>query len=394
MRKLVNKFIVGILLCVVLSAESFFGFAFAENGQEALPAIKDNELYAKSALLLDADSKRVLYQKNGYEKLPMASTTKIMTCLLALECASPEEVVTFSSYAASMPKVRLGAAQGSKFTMKDMLYSLMLESHNDTAVAIAEQIGGSVENFAEMMNERAEQIGAFNTHFVTPNGLDAEGHYTTAYDLALIAAEAVKNDRFLEIVNTRTYSFQDLTGNQHYHVDNKDAFLGMMDSAIGIKTGYTDKAGYCFVGAVREGNKTLISVVLASGWPPSKTYKWKDTLKLMRYGLAHYEYRVLFEPIPHYRQLKVKNGTVEEVDTYIEGEYSCLTADTDDVTYVYRMPEAVLAPIREGQQVGEMWLCINGEKMIAIPICAGGFVDEIDWHYSVTKIVKKLLFEI
>ena len=156
--------------------------------------------------------------------------------------------------------------------MRDMLYSLMLESHNDTAVAIAESIAGDTLSFANMMNERAKQIGAKNTNFVTPNGLDAEQHYTTAYDLALIAAEAVKNEEFLKIVNTPSHSFQDIDGKRQYAAGNKDAFLSMMNGAIGIKTGFTGNAGYCFVGALKRDNRTFISVVLASGWPPNKSF--------------------------------------------------------------------------------------------------------------------------
>ncbi len=354
--------------------------------------IKENDLYAKSALLMDADSGRVLYQKNGYERLPMASTTKIMTCLLALEHSQPEDIVEFSQYAASMPKVKLGAAKGRKFYMKDMLYSLMLESHNDTAVAIAEGVGGTVENFANMMNERAREIGALNTNFVTPNGLDADEHYTTAYDLALIAAEAIKNEKFLEIVNTRTHSFSDIEKKVSFNVNNKNAFLGMMEGAIGVKTGFTGKAGYCFVGAVKDGNKTLISVVLGSGWPPSKTYKWKDTLKLMKYGLSRYEYRVLFNGIESYKALPVENGVEKEVDTYIGGTLSTLLSDSDEVDMEYVFPEKVKAPVGENQKVGEMKVFINGERFAVFDICTKGSVKEIDFCYSVKKVIKKFLF--
>lgn len=377
----------GMSICVYGEADADGG----TNGENE--KINENDLYAKSAILIDADSKRVLYQKNGYERRAMASTTKIMTCLLALENSNPEDVVEFSSYAASRPQVKLGAGSGSKFYMKDMLYSLMLESHNDTAVAIAESIAGSTLDFANMMNERAKRIGAVNTNFVTPNGLDDPMHYTTAYDLALIAAEAIKNEKFLEIVNQKSHTFTEIDGKGSYGVYNKDAFLEMMDGAIGIKTGYTGNAGYCFVGALKRDNRTFISVVLASGWPPSKTYKWKDTVKLMKYGIENYNYRVIFDGISEYKKLKVRDGQKSRVGTYIEGNVSTLLSDGDVVEYVYDLPagEELKAPVGKNQVVGRLHIMINGEEFTSLAICAKESVKEIDMEYSFMVILKKFL---
>lgn len=354
--------------------------------------IKDNDLYAKSALLMDADSKRVLYQKNGYEKLPMASTTKIMTCIIALENSDPEDVVVFSDYAASMPKVKLGAGSGKQFYMKDLLYSLMLESHNDTAVAIAEAVSGNVVEFANLMNKKAREWGAENTNFVTPNGLDDPMHYTTAYDLALIASEAIKNEEFLKIIHTTSHTFSELEGKGTYSVSNKNAFLTMMDGAIGIKTGFTGNAGYCFVGAVKKDNKTLVSVVLASGWPPDKSRKWKDTLKLMKYGLANYQYKVLFEGIDFYKNVNVQNGVEDIVPTYIEGECSTLVSDLDNVEYRYEIYDNVIeAPVQAKQVIGYMKIFINNEEHAKFPIRTTKCVKEIDFSYSFMVILKKFI---
>lgn len=357
--------------------------------------IDENELYAKSALLMDADSKRVLYQKNGFEMRAMASTTKIMTCLVALENSNPDDVVEFSDYAASRPKVKLGARSGSKFYMKDMLYSLMLESHNDTAVAIAESIAGSTLEFANLMNERAKSIGAVNTNFVTPNGLDDPMHYSTAYDMALIAAEAIKNEKFLEIVNQKSHTFAEIEGKGSYGVYNKDAFLEMMDGAIGIKTGFTGNAGYCFVGALKRDNRTFITVVLASGWPPSKTYKWKDTVKLMKYGIDHYNYRVIFDGISEYKKIKVINGQNDSVKTFIKGNVSTLLSDCDTVEYVYELPpgEEINAPVKKNQVIGKLHIMINGEEFQSLDICTRESVKKIDMKYSLMVILKKFLLE-
>ena len=172
-------------------------------------------LYALSAVLMDGDSGRVLYEKEGYTARPNASTTKVMTCILALEKGSGDDYVMVSENAASQPEVKLNLKEGEQYYLEDLLYSLMLKSHNDTAVAIAEHIGGSVEGFAKMMNAKAKEIGCTNTHFVTPNGLDSADaggiHQTTARDLALIMSYAVKNKAFLHITQTRDYSFSDIT---------------------------------------------------------------------------------------------------------------------------------------------------------------------------------------
>jgi D-alanyl-D-alanine carboxypeptidase (penicillin-binding protein 5/6) len=354
--------------------------------------INDNDLYAKSALLMDGESKRVLYQKNGYEKLPMASTTKIMTCIVALENSNPNDVVEFSGYAASMPKVKLGAGAGRKFYMKDLLYSLMLESHNDTAVAIAEAVSGDVTEFANLMNKKAKEWGATNTNFVTPNGLDDTKHYTTAYDLALIASEAIKNEKFLEIINASSYSFSEIEGNGTYSVSNKDAFLDMMDGAIGIKTGFTGNAGYCFVGAVKSDNKTFISVVLASGWPPNKSYKWNDTLKLMKYGIANYKYKVIFAGVDFYKNIKVSNGIEEFVPVAIKGDCSTLLSDLDKVEYKYEIYNDVIeAPVKKEQIVGYMKILINDAEYAKYPICTKKAVKEIDFKYSFMIVLRKFV---
>lgn len=353
--------------------------------------ISANTINAKSAILIDADSKRVLYEKNGYEKLPMASTTKIMTCLLAIENGNLEDDVVFSKYAASMPDVQLNAKEGDMFKLGDLLYSLMLESHNDTAVAIAEYVGGSVSEFADLMNKRAKEIGANNTHFVTPNGLDDNNHYTTAYDLAIITAEAIKNEKFCKIIKTPTYIFAEKNKGLSYTVNNKDAFLGMMEGAFGVKTGFTGKAGYCFVGALKRDNKTLISVVLASGWPPNKNYKWKDTVNLMKYGVDNYEYKVIFDGIEDYKDIYVNKGVVKYIKTYIEGNVSTLLSESDVVRYEYEMKEKVNAPIDKNQVVGRIKIYINDNIYKVFEIKTKTGTGKRNYRYILKKTAYKFL---
>ncbi|MBE5948170.1 MAG: D-alanyl-D-alanine carboxypeptidase [Lachnospiraceae bacterium] len=338
---------------------------------------------------MDAVTGRVLYEKNGYEQMPMASTTKIMTCIVALEYGNLNETVTVSSYAASMPKVKLGIRNGEQFILRDLLYSLMLESHNDVAVAIAEHVAGSVEEFAALMNQKARDIGAYNTNFVTPNGLDATGHYTTAADLALIGAYAIRNSKFVEITNTATYTFSNNAGTRTFNVSNKNSFLNQMEGAFGVKTGYTGKAGYCFVGALKKDGKILVSTVLASGWPPNKTNKWSDTKKLMNYGLSNYSYEVIFSPQLEYKNIYVKNGKKTNVTTYIADEINILLNKERDVVEVkYSCPEELNAPIIANQTVGFAEIYLNGELFRQVAIRTYDAVEKIDFKFCFDKMMR------
>ncbi len=363
-----------------------------ESAVETVSTLNGNELYAASAVLMDATTGRVLYEKNGYSQMAMASTTKIMTCILALEYGNLDETVTVSSYAASMPKVKLGITSGESYKLKDLLYSLMLESHNDVAVAIAEHIGGSVQGFAALMNQKARDIGAYNTNFVTPNGLDAEGHKTTAADLALIAAYAIKNSEFVNITNTASHTFSNQKGTRTFTVSNKNAFLNQMSGAFGVKTGYTGEAGYCFVGALKDDGRVFISVVLASGWPPNKTHKWSDTKKLMNYGLSNYSYEVVFSPNSHYNTIYVENAKTPCVNTYIAEEICVLLNPSKDIVEIkYDCPDTLTAPVTANETVGFAEIYINNELFSKLPIRVYESAEEIDFKYCLDKIIRSCL---
>ncbi|MFG6336868.1 MAG: D-alanyl-D-alanine carboxypeptidase, partial [Lachnospiraceae bacterium] len=296
------------------------------SGQVCLPssvraeergAEQELQLYAQAAVLMDADSGRVLYGKNPEEKLPMASTTKIMTCILALEYGDMEQIVEASSYAAGMPKVKLYVKEGEKYRLRDLLYSLMLESHNDSAVVVAEAVGGSVEKFAAMMNQKARDIGCYDTYFITPNGLDAKVnengkvHSTTAADLAKIMAYCVtdspKKEEFLEITRTQSYDFTNADGTRSFHCSNHNAFLGMMEEALSGKTGFTNNAGYCYVGAVESEGRIFTVALLACGWPNNRSYKWSDMKELAAYGMERYQYQDIYEE-QTFADIPVRNG--------------------------------------------------------------------------------------
>lgn len=360
---------------------------------------QDLSLYARSALLMDASNGRVLYEENGYAVMPMASTTKIMTCILALEWldkASQEEKdnpVVVSSYAAKMPKVHLGMRSGEEYRLEDLLYSLMLESHNDTAVAIAEYIDGSVEAFANRMNDKALELGCEHTNFITPNGLDAEkkgkAHSTTAYDLGLIASYAIKNEKFLEIIGTRSYAFSELTKGKNFQVSNKNRFLDMMDGAIGIKTGFTGDAGYCFVGALERDGKKFVSVVLGSGWPPNKNWKWKDTQTLMTYGLTEFESKDMDKKFS-YRTIRVKDGVKAEVKIALEkkekGDLVLLLSEDDETSVKREFSEEIPAPVTAGEVVGHESYYVNGRLYKEYEIRTTESVELRTYFYCLRKI--------
>lgn len=390
-----KKLIVWLLLLCFMLSPCRIRDVYAEEGQAETEAvdtdtntIKKLQLYAKSAVLMDADSGRILYSQDGDNVMAMASTTKIMTCIVALENANLDDVYTVSSYAAGMPHVKLGVVSGETYRLEDLLYSLMLESHNDVAVVIAEGVAGSVEAFAALMNKKARELGCENTNFVTPNGLDAVGHETTSAELAMIARYAIKNDEFIKITNTQSYAFQSTNGKRSFSVVNHNAFLSLMSGAFGVKTGFTGKAGYCFVGALRREEKTFIAVVLACGWPPNKTYKWHDMKLLMNYGLDNYEYEDVFEPVEEFRTIPVMDGKIGEVHTEIEGSLSLLLNEEENITITYDVPDTVDAPVTEGQVVGYANLLINDELYCKFPVVTKEADEKIDYKYCLDKVLK------
>lgn len=338
-------------------------------------------LYARSAVLIDADSGRILYGQNECEERANASTTKIMTCILVLENTNLSDTITVSQNAASQPKVHLGMAEGQKFQTKDLLYSLMLESHNDSAVALAEYVDGTVEAFADRMNRKAREIGCSQTHFITPNGLDAQDsegiHHTTAADLAQIMRYCIQispqKEEFLQITQTEQYSFQDLTGTSNYSCYNRNAFLHMMDGALSGKTGFTSQAGYCYVGALRQGERTFIVALLACGWPNHKSYKWADTKVLMNYALENYFYQeISFSPEEQY--INVEDGLEPGSYPVMEPVQISAIAETKPLTLLlkegeslktsYKLAKTLNAPIEKGTCIGRMDIRL-GDRIIA-----------------------------
>lgn len=357
-------------------------------------------LYARSAVLMDGDSGRILYGKEEDNPLPMASTTKIMTCILALEEGEEDLVCVVSSQAAAQPPVKLGMVREDSFYLKDLLYSLMLESHNDTAVCIAESVAGSVEEFAARMNGKAKELGCTDTHYITPNGLDAEDgegvHHTTAAELARVMryciTQSPKASEFLEITGTISHSFSNLSGTRSYSCTNHNTFLTMMDGALSGKTGFTGNAGYCYVGAVRKDGKLLIVALLACGWPNNRGYKWADTKKLMNYGLNNYEKRLITDLSLATGEIQVEEGQQEAVSTHpVQEKMELLMRKDETVERKIELAASLTAPVKAEQQVGNIQYLVDGTLYAQYPVVASRAVEKIDFFYCLEEILKKYL---
>ena len=388
-------------------------------------------LYAQSAVLMDGSSGRILYEKNGEEFLANASTTKILTCILALENAQLTDVVEVSAYAASMPDVQLHIREGEQYYLEDLLYSLMLESHNDVAVAIAEHISGSQEEFSKLMNQKAREIGCKNTIFLTPNGLDATQkiktqnqtaqnrggnteqkaekqemfHGTTAADLALIMRYCInlspKKETFISITRTPAHTFQDINKTRSFSCRNHNTFLNMMEGAVSGKTGFTGKAGYCYVGALEKNGKSYIVALLACGWPGNKNYKWMDCRKLMEYGLKEYELYQLADLEKEYENeltVEVKDAKRQDLgkDEVIvlkrrKSEIQEVLLKQGEKIEVDVSKKDLRAPVQQGETVGEIQYYIQGKEWIKEELICDKKVEKIDFCWCLVKILKKFV---
>lgn len=371
-----------------------------------MQAEEPKELYAQSAVLMDADSGRVLFEKNGFDVKAMASTTKIMTCILALEYGDENAVVTFSGNAAKQPKVHLGAAVGETFYLRDLLHSLMLESHNDSAVAIAEAVSGDVQTFADLMNRKAKEIGCENTYFITPNGLDASDEYgthsTTAVDLARIMSYCImdspKKDRFLEITQVAQHSFSNIDGKRNYSCSNHNSFLSMMDEAISGKTGFTADAGYCYVGAVESEGRIFVVSLLACGWPNNKNYKWADMKKIVSYGMENYTYKEV--PVTlKLEKIRILNGIPKSgalfEDAVItpqiksDGDVLSVLMNQNEQTEIrVEQKEMLTAPVEFGEELGTVTYLLNGNVIASYPITTEENIKEKDFSWIFSKILE------
>lgn len=339
-------------------------------------------LTAESAILIDMDTGQILYEKNPHLKLHPASTTKIMTGILAIENGNLNDVVTVDEETPYVIKgSHIALEPGEKLTLKDLLYALLIESANDSALVIAKHIAGTAEEFAKMMNDKAKELGALNTNFVNPHGLTDENHLTTAYDLSLIARYAMKNETFREIVSNYTYTIPPtnkkdesrylkshnelLYSSKKIYVDGKMVPI-KYEGATGIKTGYTTEAGNCLVASAERNNKRLIAVVLKS----TGNEMFSDIHKLFNYGFENFDKVTLATKNEFIQNFQVKNGKLPIVPGIIKDDFSYfLPKDySDKVTQKIEVDEELKAPIEEGEIIGKVNYYLDGELLGSVDI--------------------------
>lgn len=336
-------------------------------------------------IVYDRISKSMIIGKNEDVKSAMASTTKIMTTIVILEKADLNEKVTVSAKAGGTGGSRLGLKKGDKASVRDLLYGLMLRSGNDAAVALAEHVGGSVKGFAELMNEKAIELGLTNTHFVTPHGLDDANHYTTALELAKLTDYAMDNETFAKIVGTKSTTIY--INNQSRQINNTNELLGVLNGVVGVKTGFTNNAGRCLVTETKRNNMDIITIVLGADTKKDRT---KDSVNLIEYTFSKYKmYNLEEQIIKEFNKWKNIN---EKRILIIKGKTSnpklALGAiekatipicDNDKIEYSINALTEVEAPVEQWNVMGTLTVKLNGEILENIDIVNVNEVQKRDW---------------
>lgn len=311
---------------------------------------------ARSAILIDAGSGRVLYEHNAYEKLPMASTTKIMTGLLACESQKFNELVKVSTFASGTEGSSLWLKPGEKLTLEELTYGLMLKSGNDSAIAIAEHLCGSVKAFSVLMTQRAKEIGAVNTSFKNPHGLDEEGHYTTAYDLAIITMEGLKNEDFKKIVSTKNYYLPETEFSAGRSFKNHNKMLWYYEGCNGVKTGFTKKCGRCLVTSAERSGMTLICVTL------NAPDDWNDHAFLLNYGFENFKTKTISEKGGKALTFTYDKKYNKSVNLIFEEDFKIALGNNESITTNIKLNKISL-PAKKGSIAGVMEVYCNGEKV-------------------------------
>ena len=337
---------------------------------------------SSGAVLMEATTSQILRESGSDRSAAPYGAVNLLIALTALRHASLTDLVTVpEDLEAAVPEEAyvIFLEEGETLTVENCIGAILFNSANDAAYTLAVGLAGSVDVFAGWMNEKAEEIGCTEAHFVTPNGLDGEDvggvHSISAADLAKIMSYCVlrspKAAEFLAITQMPVYSFSDAEGKGNFSCSNHNAFLQMMDGAISGKTGFTGDAGYCYVGALQSEDRTFVVALLACGWPNNKNYKWTDTRKLMEYGMAHYRYDEVWK-IPELSKIPVENGVSQNglfgkaaVEVEIKGKESpgkILVGDDDVAEEKTEIPEKLDAPVKSGTPVGQITYLLNGEK--------------------------------
>ncbi len=336
---------------------------------------------AASAIVMNARTRTVIYEKNANTKRAMASTTKIMTALLLAECNTPQKKVTVTAPMVAVEGSSMGLRAGDTVTYNDLLYGILLPSGNDAANTAAISICGSIEKFAQLMNKRAKELGLKNTHFVTPSGLDADSHYTTAYDLALLTSFALENNDFLSVASSKSVVLE--FGGEKRYLANHNRLLKTYDGAIGVKTGYTSKAGRCLVSAAQKNDSEIIVVTL------NDRNDWEDHARLLDYGFQNCNVLSAMPTIP--ATVSCVGADASEINL-VTSKIDIGLSGADNLEYKTYLPRFVYAPISRGDIVGYTDAFSNGYKVATIPIYADSAAQSENQHSILfNKIFKRFI---
>ena len=387
-KRKINIIITFLIICLLVTMP--ITWADIENEEEIITqeeiqqevaasasmSTEEPKLNSRIALIYDRNSGRILYEKNGNKQTPMASTTKIMTSIVVMENANLDEVVTIEGKAAGTAGSRLGLKKNDKITVHDLLYGLMLRSGNDAAVALAIHVGGSIEGFAEMMNKKAVEMGLCNSHFVVPHGLDMNGHYTTAYELAKMADYALKNEKIKQIVGTRATSIS--INGQPRTITNTNQLLGSVNGVYGVKTGFTNGAGRCLVTACKRGDLDIITVILGADTTKIRT---ADSIKLIEFAYKNYQVidikQKIEQAFQQWREINQDRIIINKGNqTKMKLDLQALTykkvaiknTEIDNVTTEINNIFYLEAPIKEGEIIGNMKIKIGDEVLAVLTI--------------------------
>lgn len=347
-----------VFVLVTVCCINIFGSIFGMNVYAA------PELSAQHACLIESESGRVIFEKDAHTKHAMASTTKIMTALMAIEADCMNDIVSVSRKATLEEGSSIYLCEGDQMLMSDLIYGLMLNSGNDAAVAIAEHISGSVDKFAEDMTAKAKECGAYNTSFKNPNGLDAQGHYTTAYDLALISRKAMQNETFAKIVATKKGSITPINRYETTYLSNHNRLLSMYEGVNGIKTGYTSATGRCLVSSVERNGMKFIAVTL------NAPDDWNDHIKMLDYAFESCEKKTVVETGSIIKTAKTADGISYNAAAADGYEATVPKGGNAEADISVKIADRLRSPVNKGEKIGKLDISYRGDVVKSIDLVA------------------------
>lgn len=356
-----------VLICLVAVLISL-GFVSIKTEPMCVYALSSS---AKAMCVIEKDSKRVVYNKNYNAKLPMASTTKVVTAITVLDnCKDLNEKIEVNNSSIGVEGTSIYLRQGEIISVKDLLYGLMLRSGNDAATALAYHVGGSVDGFATMMEDLAKKVGATNSSFANPHGLDNIEHYTTAYDLALITAYALNNPTFKEIVSTKSYVIEETNKSDKRYLTNKNKLLSTLDGCCGVKTGFTSKAGRCLVSAIEKENTTFVCVVLNCG------PMFEESATLLNSAIENYSNKLIIDKNKEIYNEYILNNNAGKLYLYANEDfyYPLNNSEMKDLRLEYNVK---LDNAKENQEVGEIKVFLKNDLIKTLKLYTMNKIDKL-----------------